>query len=251
MEILPIAHFESPLKSKFGIPRQSGLVEELTGRIVFERAFRQMEAVRGLEDFDYLWLIWEFSANGSGKRKENSALPLATEGTQESGMRKEICNEAKRIKVVCVNLLSDGSEERFEFDAHRSSASFHSFTFSPFHFLYEPNASVMKAGCFDLLAERFGVQPLHQNSHLFVSDKEVTDFPGRGFDIERTTSMNKRELKESLAGVTQANIAVRNFPQSVADLRKRLKLQDGGDTYIFATTVENMGHRLLICRKIS
>ena len=61
MEILPIAHFESPLKSKFGIPRQSGLVEELTGRIVFERAFRQMEAVRGLEDFDYLWLIWEFS----------------------------------------------------------------------------------------------------------------------------------------------------------------------------------------------
>ena len=87
MEILPIAHFESPLKSKFGIPRQSGLVEEVTGRIVFERAFRQMEAVRGLEDFDYLWLIWEFSANGSGKWKENSALPLATEGTQESGKR--------------------------------------------------------------------------------------------------------------------------------------------------------------------
>ena len=67
MDIQPIAHFESPLKSKFGIPRQSGLVEELTGRIVFEKAFRQSEAVRGLEDFDYLWLIWEFSANGSGK----------------------------------------------------------------------------------------------------------------------------------------------------------------------------------------
>jgi tRNA-Thr(GGU) m(6)t(6)A37 methyltransferase TsaA len=61
MDIQPIAHFESPLKSKFGIPRQSGLVEELTGRIVFEKPFRQMEAVRGLEDFDYLWLIWEFS----------------------------------------------------------------------------------------------------------------------------------------------------------------------------------------------
>jgi len=61
MDIQPIAYFESPLKSKFGIPRQSGLVEELTGRIVFEKPFRQMEAVRGLEDFDYLWLIWEFS----------------------------------------------------------------------------------------------------------------------------------------------------------------------------------------------
>ena len=61
MDIQPIAYFESPLRSKFGIPRQSGLVDELTGRIVFEAAFRKMEAVRGLEDFDYLWLIWEFS----------------------------------------------------------------------------------------------------------------------------------------------------------------------------------------------
>ena len=64
MEIHPIAYFESPLKSKFGIPRQSGLVGELTGRVVFVPAFRKMEAVRGLEDFDYLWLIWEFKNSG-------------------------------------------------------------------------------------------------------------------------------------------------------------------------------------------
>lgn len=63
MEIKPIAHFESPLKSKFGIPRQSGLVEQLSGRIVFEPPYRREEAVRGLEGFDFLWLIWEFSAN--------------------------------------------------------------------------------------------------------------------------------------------------------------------------------------------
>jgi len=63
MDIQPIAHFESPLKSKFGIPRQSGLVEALMGRIVFGKPYRQMEAIRGLEDFDYLWIIWEFSAN--------------------------------------------------------------------------------------------------------------------------------------------------------------------------------------------
>jgi len=63
MEIHPIAHFESPLTSKFGIPRQSGLVKSLTGRVVFEPPFRKPEAVRGLEDFDYLWLIWEFSEN--------------------------------------------------------------------------------------------------------------------------------------------------------------------------------------------
>ena len=68
MDIQPIAFFESPLKSKFGIPRQSGLVEELMGRIVFERSLRKMEAVRGMEEFDYLWLIWEFSGNKRGER---------------------------------------------------------------------------------------------------------------------------------------------------------------------------------------
>ena len=75
MDIQPIAHFESPLKSKFGIPRQSGLVDELTGRIVFEHAFRKMEAVRGMETFDYLWLIWEFSGN---KKGENASTGSAT-----------------------------------------------------------------------------------------------------------------------------------------------------------------------------
>ena len=63
MEINPIGFFHSPLKSKFGIPRQSGLVRELTGYVVFEPEYRQEEAVRGLEDFDFLWLIWGFSAN--------------------------------------------------------------------------------------------------------------------------------------------------------------------------------------------
>ena len=66
MTIEPIAYFHSPLTTKFGIPRQSGLAESLPGHIVFEPAYRQAEAVRGLEAFDYLWLIWEFSANRSG-----------------------------------------------------------------------------------------------------------------------------------------------------------------------------------------
>jgi precorrin-6B methylase 2 len=182
---------------------------------------------------------------------ECKELIVEVKGRKGEEVKKMEGDEAIRAKVVCVNLLPDGSEERFEFDAQKSSAPLHLSTSSPFHFLYEPNASVMKAGRFDLLAECFGVAPVHQNSHLFVSDKEVTDFPGRGFIIERTTSMNKRELKESLAGITQANIAVRNFPMSAEELRRRLKLRDGGDAFIFATTVENVGHRLFICRKIS
>jgi len=72
MEIRPIAHFRSPMTSKFGIPRQSGLVSELTGSIVFEPNYRRMEAIRGLEDFDYLWLIWEFSENRSQESEVRS-----------------------------------------------------------------------------------------------------------------------------------------------------------------------------------
>ena len=159
--------------------------------------------------------------------------------------------KVKELKVFCVNLLSDGSEERFEFDASSSRPSAHPFTSSPFHFLYEPNASLMKAGCFGLIADRYQMAQPDVNSHLFVSDKEVADFPGRCFIVDKVTTMNKRELKEALAGITKANIAVRNFPMSVPELRRRLKLQEGGDVYIFATTAANRGHLLLLCRKKS
>lgn len=88
MEIQPIAHFESPLKSKFGIPRQSGLVEELTGRIVFEHAFRKMEAIRGMEDFDYLWLIWEFSGHHKVQSLKSNAQSLTVRPPRLGGNKR-------------------------------------------------------------------------------------------------------------------------------------------------------------------
>ena len=84
MEIVPIAHFRSPLKSKFGIPRQSGLAESLIGSIVFEPPYRHMEALRGIEDFDYLWLIWEFSANP--QRPTLTVRPPRLGGNQRMGV---------------------------------------------------------------------------------------------------------------------------------------------------------------------
>ena len=116
-------------------------------------------------------------------------------------------------------------------------------------FLYEPNASIMKAGCFDELAAAYGVSPVSRNSHLFLSTEPVEGFPGRSFSIERVTTLNKRELRQALAGIEKANIATRNFPLSVAELRKRLKLKDGGDVYIFATTTAEGEHVLLISHK--
>lgn len=116
-------------------------------------------------------------------------------------------------------------------------------------FLHEPNASIMKAGCFDELAAAYGVSPVSRNSHLFLSDEPVEGFPGRSFVVERVTTMNKGELRKTLAGIEKANIATRNFPLTVAELRKRLKIKDGGDVYIFATTTAEGEHLLLISRK--
>ncbi|WP_417089857.1 THUMP-like domain-containing protein [Leyella stercorea] len=116
-------------------------------------------------------------------------------------------------------------------------------------FVHEPNASIMKAGCFDELAAAYGVSPVSRNSHLFLSDEPVEGFPGRSFVVERVTTMNKSELRKALVGVEKANIATRNFPLTVAELRKRLKIKDGGDVYIFATTTAEGEHLLLISRK--
>ena len=116
-------------------------------------------------------------------------------------------------------------------------------------FVHEPNASIMKAGCFDELAVAYGVSPVSCNSHLFLSDEPVEDFPGRSFVVERVTTMNKGELRKALVGIEKANIATRNFPLTVAELRKRLKIKDGGDVYIFATTTAEGEHLLLISRK--
>ncbi|KFI47163.1 THUMP-like domain-containing protein [Bifidobacterium boum] len=99
-------------------------------------------------------------------------------------------------------------------------------------YLYEPNASLMKAGCFDLLASRFAVNPIDRNSHLFVSDTLVADFPGRIFAI---TAVGP--VKRTLHGISRANVAVRNYPASVAQVRKRYHIADGGDTFIFLTTM--------------
>lgn len=117
-------------------------------------------------------------------------------------------------------------------------------------FLYEPNASIMKAGCFSVLEQRFPVSQVAPNSHLFLSSDEIGDFPGRRFQIQAISSLNKKELSSVLAPLERANMTVRNFPMTVDQLRKKLKLKDGGDIYIFATTTADGQHRLLICRKI-
>ena len=121
---------------------------------------------------------------------------------------------------------------------------------APPAFLYEPNASLMKAGCFALIARRYAIRQVSRDSHRYVSPCEVPQFPGRGFAVEAVTTMNKKELKAALAGVGRANVAVRNFPLSADALKKKLKLRDGGDTYIFGTTTADGTHVVIVCRRL-
>ena len=151
------------------------------------------------------------------------------------------------LRIYCVNDAQSFVCD--ELDMESSSVKIALSTLEEMLYLYEPNASLMKAGCFGVLSERYDARMLSKNSHLFVSREPIAVFPGRSFRIIAISSFNKKELKRHLSGITKANIATRNFPLSVAELRKRLKLKDGGETYIFATTLSDESHVLVITEK--
>lgn len=158
--------------------------------------------------------------------------------------------EVKHAGSLCIYCVNDAqSFVCDELDMESSPVKIAPSTLEEMQYLYEPNASLMKAGCFSVLSERYGARMLSKNSHLFVSQAPIEAFPGRSFRIIAISSFNKKELKRHLSGITKANIATRNFPLSVAELRKRLKLKDGGETYIFATTLSDESHVLVITEK--
>ena len=157
-------------------------------------------------------------------------------------------NMGENLRIYCINDAQSFVCE--ESDMETSSVKIAPSTLEEMQYLYEPNASLMKAGCFGVLSERYDARMLSKNSHLFVSREPIAVFPGRSFRIIAVSSFNKKELKRHLSGITKANIATRNFPLSVAELRKRLKLKDGGETYIFATTLSDESHVLVITEKV-
>ena len=156
-------------------------------------------------------------------------------------------NMGENLRIYCINDAQSFVCD--ELDMESFSVKIAPSPLEEMQYLYEPNASLMKAGCFGVLSERYDARMLSKNSHLFVSREPIAAFPGRSFRIIAVSSFNKKELKRHLSGITKANIATRNFPLSVAELRKRLKLKDGGETYIFATTLSDESHVLVITEK--
>lgn len=169
-------------------------------------------------------------------------------------------NECKELLLVmsryeveepifhCVNIGK--SLSGFTFLQKNEAASEYRFADGIGKYLYEPDASVMKCGGFRSLCTQYAIDKLHPHSHLYTSDSLITDFPGRTFVVMSQCGFNKQELKSMFNDLKQANLTIRNFPATVADLRKRLKLKDGGEDYIFATTTVNDTHILIRCKKV-
>lgn len=168
-------------------------------------------------------------------------------GMEASSADREVKHDGS-LRIYCVNDAQSFVCD--ELDMESSSVRIAPPVLEEMQYLYEPNASLMKAGCFGVLSGRYDARMLSKNSHLFVSRDLIAAFPGRSFRIIAISSFNKKELKRHLSGITKANIATRNFPLSVAELRKRLKLKDGGETYIFATTLSDESHVLVITEKV-
>ncbi|MDD4848835.1 MAG: RsmD family RNA methyltransferase [Bacteroidales bacterium] len=120
---------------------------------------------------------------------------------------------------------------------------------APQQFLYEPNAAILKAGGFHSICKKFNICKLHSNTHLYTSQQVVTDFQGRIFKIEKVLEWNKKNYPV-LSALAQANITVRNFPEEVESIRKRFKIKEGGEDYLFFTTLLNENRCVIFCKKI-
>lgn len=149
--------------------------------------------------------------------------------------------------VHCVNL---GKKARSEHFAKSAKETLPVLAAGVERYLYEPHPTIMKAGLMDALACRFDLKKLHRNSHLYTSAEFFPDFFGRIFEVENAFGMGKGELKQGLNGLRRANITTRNFPLRESELRKKLKLADGGDNTLIATTLEDNKHILIRAKRV-
>lgn len=155
------------------------------------------------------------------------------------------------IKYHCVNFIGNDlkSVQFFEFSENLESSESSKFAPTIKRYLYEPNASLMKSGAFKLISQRFGIEKLHVNSHLYTSDNLISDFPGRIFEVVGFAPFNKKNKKELLKDITEASVATRNFPLSANDLRKNLNLKESDKNFVFGTTLIGEKKVVILAKK--
>ena len=153
------------------------------------------------------------------------------------------------ITIHCEHIVNASEHQSFSFTQEQERTSDCPLATEVGAYLYEPNASILKAGAYRSLTQTYACKKLHASSHLYTSEQFIEDFPGRRFRVEAVSGFGKKELKEFLQDMEKANLTIRNFPSSVADLRKRLKLKEGGEDYLFATTLADESKVMIKCRK--
>lgn len=186
-------------------------------------------------------------ASATEKAEEVAANKLEDASTTSISKQSNVKKPAE-TRICCIN-LQKGEQQTFEYTAQEEASAEAVYTDQPGAYLYEPNTSLLKAGAYKCLCARFGVRKLHPNSHLYTSDTLCADFPGRRFRVTGSRTFSKQDLKQIARDIPQANITIRNFPSTVQELRKKLKIKEGGDRYLFATTLKNEQHIILECLK--
>ena len=154
------------------------------------------------------------------------------------------------IQVKTTNYPSSNRIENFDFQLEDEQTAKVNFANRLQNYLYEPNVAVMKSGAFKIISERYNIYKLHVNSHLYTSENLISDFPGRIFNVERIYDFSKNSLKEFHSEIKKANLSIRNLPMTVIELRKKLKLSEGGDAYVFGTTLNDEKKVLVSCVKV-
>ena len=161
----------------------------------------------------------------------------------------EKSTDSLEIVIHCEQITSTGEHQHYAFTQEQERTSDCPLAAEVGAYLYEPNASILKAGAYRSLTQTYPVNKLHASSHLYTSPYYIEDFPGRRFQVKAVSGFGKKELKTLLQGLEKANLTIRNFPSSVADLRTRWKLKEGGECYLFATTLSDESKVIIKCRK--
>lgn len=212
------------------------LVEK--GRTVVVKLSPMLDIFSSLRELKYIRQIHVVAVNNECKE-----LLVVLQKSEKSAS-----GASEEVWISCEQAVNNFLTEPFVFTYAQEKEAQCPLAEEVGNYLYEPGAALLKAGPYRLLGARFGLQKLHVNSHLYTSEVLV-DFPGRRFRVLEVSGFGKKELKQMLQGVDKANLTVRNFPASVVELRKKWKLKEGGDVYLFATTLEGDRHVVIKCVK--
>lgn len=201
-------------------------------------------------DFDVAWAIQQIEARKKIRDKlptwasnMNIVLLLVIDTESEKSSDRDTI-------IHCIQINSFDNISDFTFGIKQEKGlPYSTFCKSIKKYLYEPNTSILKAGAYKSIAIEYNIEKLQTNSHLYTSDNYISNFPGRKFEIIETITFNSKNIKDIKTKYPQTNLSTRNFPLTTAELQKKLKTKDGGDLYLFATTLSNDNKVLIICKR--